>query len=252
MKYFIKFILICILSVIFFAGIYKPLFAYVMSSGNYQIESDSSLSPMGGLGTSANYIFSDTMGQVSSGGSSSDLYKIKAGFQEMQQVSISVSSPGNTSLAPSIPGVSGGTADANTNWAIQTDNAAGFSMRVSALSKPALKLDPSTYFDDYSTTPSVWNIGSSAAKFGFTVVPADANDAALAFKDDGNGNCGTGIEVGHCWSGFNGSNTIAVINKQDRTSPSGENEQITFQAQSNKLLESGDYSAQITVTVSAN
>jgi len=233
---------------------FHPLFAYVMSSGNYHIQSDDSLTPTGGVGTSANYVFKDTMGQVSSGVSNSTLYKIKAGFQQMQEVSLSVSAPDDTSLTPDIPGVSGGTADAGVDWSVQTDGSSGFDMKINASTSPAMKLPPdgAYYFDDYSTTPTYnWDIGSNAAKFGFAVVPATSADAVLAFKDNG-GACGAGENIGNCWAGLNGTTPTAIIHRTSRTSPAGENETINFKAQSNKLLKEGDYASSITVTVVSN
>jgi len=254
MKYFIKYFLVFILSVVFLLSVCHPLLAYVMSSANYKIQSDDSLTPTGGLGTSANYIFKDTMGQVSSGLSNSDLYKIKAGFQQMQEVSLSISSPDDTALTPNIPGISGGTANADVHWKAQTDGSAGFDMKINASTTPAMKLPPdgTYYIDDYSTTPTYnWNIGSNAAKFGFTVVPATSGDASTALKDNGV-NCNDGSNVGNCWVGFNGTNQISIVHRTSRTSPTGENELVTFQAQSNKFLASGDYSSSVTVTLSSN
>ena len=252
MKYRAKFVLICLVSGIFFLAFYQTIFAYVMYSGSYKIESDSSITPAGGLGSSANYIFQDTMGQVSSGASSSALYKIKAGFQEMQQISLKVTAPSDTLLSPDIPGVSGGIANADTHWTIQTDNTAGFDMKISSSTAPAMKLatDSTYYFDNYAATPTYgWNIGSNSAKFGFTVVPATVNDAA-AFKDNGSA-CGLGGNVGNCWSGL-ATTPAAIIHRTTRTDANGENELVSFRAESNKLLESGDYAASIVVTISSN
>ena len=255
MKYPVKIILISIISTVLLleGGFCDHLLAYVMQSGSYKIQSDDSLTPTGGLGTSANYIFKDTMGQVSSGVSNSSQYAIKAGFQQMQEVSLSVSSPGDTALTPDIPGISGGTADASTHWTVQTDNSAGFDMKISASTNPAMKLpsDP-TYlaFDDYSATPTYnWNIGSNAAKFGFAVVPATSNDAPN-FEDNGS-ICGAGGNIGNCWSGLTTS-PVAVIHRTVRTDATGQNEQINFKAQSNKFVESGTYSSLVTITVSSN
>jgi hypothetical protein len=255
MKNFIKFTLISVLFVAFLAGCCHPLYAYVMESqsGDYRIESDDSLTPTGGLGVSANYIFKDTMGEVSSGVSNSTLYKIKAGFQEMQEVSLSVTPPDDTALTPNIPGISGGTADASTHWIVQTDGSSGFDMKISTSTLPALKLPPdgTYYFTDYSNLAvPFWDIGSDAAKFGFNVVAATAGDAP-AFQDNGSV-CGSGTNVGNCWSGLNGTTPVAVIHRMSRTDETGENETISFKAQSNKFLESGDYSALVTVTVASN
>ena len=254
MDYFIKIFLICILSVVFLLGISHSILAYVMSSGNYKIQSDNSLTPTSGLGTSTNYIFRDTMGQVSSGISSSNSYQIKAGFQQMQEVSLSVSAPGDINLAPDIPGISGGSATADSYWSVQTDSSAGFDMKINASTLPALKLPPdgTYYFDDYSATPTYnWSVGSNSAKFGFAVIPATAVAVSSTLKDNGSA-CGLGNSVGNCWAGFNGTTPIVIIHRQSRTNSSGENELITFKAQSNKFLKSGDYTSLITITVSAN
>ncbi|MCX6722646.1 MAG: hypothetical protein NT094_01085 [Candidatus Staskawiczbacteria bacterium] len=253
MDYFVKSFLILILSVIFMLGIYNPLLAYVMQSSNYKIQSDDSLTPTSGLGTSTNYIFLDTMGQVSSGVSNSNSYKIKAGFQQMQEVSLSVTSPGNINLG-NIPGISGGTVSNNSYWKVQTDSSSGFDMKINASTIPAMKLPPdgTYYFDDYFTTPTHnWNIGSNAAKFGFAVTPATVDDSASTLKDNGSA-CGLGSNVGNCWSGFNGTNPIVIIHRQNRTDANGENELITFKAQSNKFMNVGNYVSSITITVSSN
>ncbi len=246
-----KTILVCVFCAGFLGGFYHPLFAYVMSSGNYKIESDDSLTPTGGLGTSANYIFRDTMGEVSSGGSNSALYKLKAGFQEMQETSLSVTSPGDQALSPDIPGISGGTATANTNWTVNADNSAGFDMKMAASTNPALKLDGSYYFDNYSSTPTKgWTVSPNTADFGFAVVPAEAGEA-LAFQDNGS-SCGAGTNTGNCWAGFDGTNQTTIVHRTTRTDPAGEVDGINFKAESKGFLKDGSYVASITVTVVSN
>lgn len=250
----IKIFLFLIFLLFFLSGTYGPLYAYIMQSGNYKIQSDNPLTPTGGKSNSTNYIFYDTMGQVSSGVSDSALYKIKAGFQQMQEVYLSISSPEDIVLAPNIPGISGGTASADAYWLVKTDSSAGFDMKINASTVPAMKLPPdgTYYFDDYSTTPTYnWDIGLNSAKFGFTVTPATAEDVVSTFKDDGE-SCGAGSNVGSCWSGFDGTNQVAIVHRQSRTDINGENELITFKAQSNKFLKSGDYTSSITITVSSN
>jgi hypothetical protein len=137
---------------------------------------------------------------------------------------------------------------------VQADSSAGFDMKINASTLPAMKLPPDGvyYFDDYSTTPSYnWDIGSNAAKFGFSVTPATPEDAVSALKDNGS-SCGLGSNVGNCWIGLNGTTQTAIIHRQSRTSIEGEDELITFKAQSNKFLKSGDYTGSITITVSSN
>jgi hypothetical protein len=240
------------------SGLFHPLLAYVMQSTNYKIQADDSLTATGGEWSSANYVFKDTMGEVSTGLSDSTSYKLKAGYQEMLESYLSVSIPDDVSLAPPIPGITGGTASANVVWRVIADNSAGFDMDIKVSTAPAMKLPPdgTSYFDDYSTTPSyAWSVASDNAKFGFTVEPATAEDTVLAFLDNNSDTCGTGStnNTDTCWSGFNGTTNISAIHRTTRTGVSGENETVKFQAQSNgKFMAEGDYKATVTVLVASN
>jgi len=256
MKVFVKTTLICLLVLSILNGFCTTVVAYVMSSSNYQIQADNALVPTGGIGTTVNYIFRDTMGEVSTGLSDSALYKIKAGFQEMLETYISVSVPDDISLTPAIPGVSGGTATGNATWTVVADGSSGFSMNLQASTTPAMKMpsDPTYYFSDHTLTPSYgWTApDTGVASFGFTIAAAIAADTVTAFKDNGAA-CGAGSNTGGCWSGFNGTNNISVINRSTRTDNDGEDEIVNFKAQSaGKLLKDGQYQATITTTVSTN
>jgi hypothetical protein len=180
------------------------------------------------------------------------LYKIYAGFQEMQESYISVSAPLDTPLTPSIPGVSGGVATADTDWDVNTDSSSGFDMKIKASTIPAMKLDASYYFNNYSSTPTFgWSVSPNEAEFGFAVVPAEVGEA-VAFQDDGDV-CGAGSNTGGCWAGFDALNETAIIHRTTRTDIAGQTEGINFKAESNaKLLKDGEYTASITVTVTVN
>jgi len=245
---------------LFAQGFFNPLFAAVMQSGNYRIESDNALMPTGGDQSTDNYIFKDTMGELSSGPSASSTYKLKAGYQEMQEVYLSVSVPDDAAMTPSIPGITGGTADATILWTVIADGPSGFAMSVKSSTDPAMKLDGSYYFDDYSPssagTPDYdWAVSANEAEFGFTVEPATDEDAVASFLNAVGGPCNTGTAQtdDQCWLDFNGTNNINVINRSSRTSIAGEDENIKFRAQSNaKFLKEGSYVATITTTVVSN
>lgn len=257
MENVLKIILIISLYLIGLLGFCGISFAYVMSSSNYRIQSDDA-SIGGGAGSSVNYIFADTMGEVSSGPATSTSYALRSGYQEMQQTVISISSPGSLTMTPSFGGITGGTANATGTFNVITDNVSGFNMGVKTTGSPPPSLvasgDASYYFSDYSSTPTYnWSVGSGNAQFGFAVSPATAADLAVALRDNGS-SCGSGSNAGNCWSGFQGSSNINIINRSSRTDPtSGENEVIKFRAQSNsKFLKSGTYTSAVTVTVSPN
>jgi len=256
MKNLIKIISIFLPLVLMFFLFASNLFAAVMSSANYQIQSDD-LTLGGGDWSSVSYIFRDTLGEVSSGLSDSVSYKMKAGWQEMQEVYISVSSPGNVFMKPDIPGMTGGTAATSTYWYVITDSAAGFNMKINASTNPAMRLsgDPTHYFSNYSATPTYeWDVASGNAQFGFTVDAGTDDDIVDTFLDTGSA-CGSGtFHTEKCWIGFIGTDLATIINRSSRTNNSpGEEEIIKFQAEAdNNYLENGSYEASVTVTVTSN
>jgi hypothetical protein len=253
---------VLVVILIFFVkfGAQNHLLAAVMQSVNYKIEYDSPLTSSGGPGVSVNYIFDETAGEVSTGDINSSSYKIKSGYQGIQGGYISISSPADAAMSPNIPGITGGTTDANIIWNVVADNPSGFIMKIHASTAPALKLDASYYFSDYTPTSAGvpdynWGVASGDAEFGFSVEPATAADATQSFKDDGSSACNTGSyqTTDKCWLNLNGASDISAINRTGRTGVTGEDEKIKFKAQSSaKFLKSGNYSASVTVTVAAN
>ncbi len=242
-------------------GIY-PVFAYVMESGNYRIQSDS-LNIGGTRQTSDNYISRDTIGEIATGPSQSSSYKLYAGYQEMQEVYLSVSSPADATMSASIPGITGNPGQpttADVTWTVKTDNAAGFTMSIVASSDPAMRMDNTWTFSDYTvaagTTPDYsWATPSvSVAEFGYSVYPASPTSTVSKFLDNGSSICGTGSTNGvdTCWYPL-ATIGLTIINRSTRTSSAGEADTVKFKAQSNaKFLKQGWYGATITVTIAAN
>jgi hypothetical protein len=257
MKNNIKIILIfssfLMMDVLFFGS----LNAAVMQSTNYQIQSDN-LTPSGGQWSSVNYIFKDSFGEVSTGISDSTSYSMRAGYQEMQETYLSISSPGVLNMTPSIPGISGGTADVSGTFNVITDDAAGFTLALNASTAHAMmaESDPTYYFSNYSATPTyTWTVYSGNAQFGYTVEPESYGDTVIDFLDDTSNNCGTGDAngTGTCWAGFDGTDLKTVIYRTTRTDIDGEDEVVKFRAQSSDYsLESGTYTATITATAYSN
>src|SRR3989338_4507048 len=112
-------------------------FAYVASSSSYRVQSDS-INVGGVISTSTSYTAEDTIGESGVGTSSSASYNIKAGYQQMQEVYIAVTAPGNISLAPNIPSNGGGISNGQSVWTVTTDNSAGYSVNIRASGTPAL------------------------------------------------------------------------------------------------------------------
>jgi hypothetical protein len=173
---------------------------------------------------------------------------------------VSISAPADATFSASIPGVTGNQnvpVTASLTWTVTTNNATGFNMAIHADQANALHLDASNYFSDHPTTPSFnWTAPSSGqASFGFSPEPATATDTVLAFKDNGSacGGAGTANAVNKCWSGFNSTTDIPIINRTTQTTSAGEAEVVKFQAESYaKYLKSGNYATTVTVTATMN
>jgi hypothetical protein len=173
---------------------------------------------------------------------------------------ISITSPVDATFSASIPGVTGNQnapVTASLTWTIKTNNAAGFNMAIHADQANALHLDGSNFFSDHTTAVSYgWTApGSGAATFGFSPEPATAADTVAAFKDNGSSACGSGSSntADKCWSGFNGTTDIPIINRTTQTTSAGEAEVVKFQAESYaKYLKSGNYATTVTVTATMN
>lgn len=237
-------------------------FAFLMESGNYKLDVDDS-SSSGGDWTSTNYVFRDTMGEVSTGRSDSASYKLRAGYQEMLESYISISVPDDLALSPDIPGITGGTASGTITWTVISDNSAGFGMQIKAGSYTAMKLpsDPTYYFDDYSPNnldglPDIdWSVDAGDAEFGYTVEPETLDDTVALFKEFiAPRQCGGGTAnlSDTCWFNLT-TDYQQIINRSSRTDTDGEDENIKFKAQSaGKFLKEGEYQATVTVVAASN
>lgn len=255
----VKMLAIVIVASFFLIDTGYPLLASVRSSNNYKIQSDSINSGGGDGMTSGNYIYRDSVGEVSSGLSNSAAYKLKAGYRQMDETYLTVVSPSDILLAPSIPGITGGIASGDATWTVITDNSAGFNMKVKASGETGMFQSNDWYFYPYSPTTAGsadynWTAPSAgSAEYGFSLTADTSLDADTPFRNDG-GDCGTGANNTdkQCWYNFSTSD-LQVIYRSIRTDAAGEAEKINFKAQSNsQFLEEGYYDSYIIVTVAAN
>ena len=176
---------------------------------------------------------------------------------------ISITSPSDVTMSSSIPGITGNAGAPRTGsatWTVKTNNATGFTLGMAASDTPAMQLDATWTFTDYteatSTVPDyTWSSpAASAAEFGFTVEAATAADTIAKYLDNGTDLCNTGSSqtTDKCW--YSASTTAeTVINRSTNTASTGEAEVIKFQTESNaKYLKEGSYIAYITVTATEN
>lgn len=232
-------------------------FAYVMSSPNYRIQSDSI--NIGGLDAqnSANYKMKDTIGEIASGESASASYKLKAGYRQMVEEAfyISVSAPENVSMTPDLQAITGGTANGTATINVKTNNSAGYKLELKVSTTPALKYD-SAEFPDYTRNnpPDYdWSIGSANSEFGFTPWGQDTIQKYRYIGTDCNQSGGTADE-NYCWDGFNGTTNIQIAQATSSNHPSGTDTYVKYRAQikSNGFQTPATYTATVTATATVN
>jgi hypothetical protein len=232
----------------------RYVFAYVMSSPNYRIQSDS-LNIGGMRETSTSYRMEDTIGEIATGVLTSTSYKLKAGYQQMQETYLAISSPSDVTMSPAISGVTGGTGNGSAVWAVTTDNPAGYSLAIKAGASPALQSGAYSFADYTPTvagTPDFnWEVASTDAEFGFT---PEGSDIVQKFKDNSLDTCniGTTDTTDACWYNFSTSNEI-IAQSSSPNHPSGTSTTVKFRAESGSehLQPAGTYQANIIVTALA-
>ncbi len=238
---------------VLFIGGYALLFvgnglAYVASSTNYRIESDS-VNVGGILSTSTNYKMEDTLGETAVGFSTSTSYKLKAGYQQMSGSSISISSAPDILMDPLT--MSQNSSVGSTTWNVATDNTAGYLLSVKASASPALT-DPNTgeSFADYTESSSgvkeQWSV-SNAYEFGFSAFGNDVSGYGSG------ADCSSGTDVPSAtllWEGFLTSN-IEMASSSLAT-PSGTDSTLCVAAEQKSVFApSGNYATIIIVTAVA-
>ncbi len=237
------------IAALLFGGYYSLFtgtgFAYVASSTNYRLQSDS-INIGGGLSTSTNYKMEDTLGEAATGTSTSASYKIKAGYQQMQGSMISINSPADIVLDALT--ITQDTAVGSTTWNVITDNAAGYSLSVKASASPALTDSGSgKSFTDYTeTTPGVketWSV-SNAYEFGFSAFGADVSGYGT------DTDCAAGFNVPSAtllWEGFETSD-IEMASSSSATTSGTDSTLCVATEQETVFAPSGTYTATITAT----
>jgi len=225
-------------------------FAQVMTSSNYQIQSDS-VNFGGGYSSSTNYQLESTGGEVGTGESSSGSYLVRAGFQQMQDSYIALSASGNVSLSSSIPGVSGGVATGSATITVTTDSLAGYELTIEAESSPAMQSGANT-ISDYSPAGSdpdfTFTIGVSDAYFGFS---PEGADIVQRFLDNGLicNQSGGSDTADACWDGLSTS-AATIASGAGSNHPLGTDTVIEFQVGvgGSVIQPTGTYVATTTIT----
>jgi hypothetical protein len=221
-----------------------------MESDNYRIDFDSINSGGTDNSVSSNYRLWDTVGEQATGESASTLYKMHAGYRQMNSSFISISAPPDVNLT-NLSGIVGGTSNGSAGWKVVTDNVGGYSMTIQASTSPALKTPEEYFFEDYTPVGAVpdfsFSLTPTKSLFGFS---PEGTDIILQYKDNGT-ICGVGSSdaASSCWDGF--STTPKIISEKNSSNqPLGSTTTVQFRAGigSSKIQEAGIYNAVITVT----
>ena len=150
---------------------------------------------------------------------------------------ITISSPANVNLGNFDRGTdTSGTAD----WAVATNDTAGYKLEIATSSTPSLRHDTSPtiyYFDDYNmdttSVPTSWSVGASDAEFGFSVTGNDA---------------GSEYSSGTKFRGTTGTVPIQIATSSSETSSTTTTVILRAEVGSSKFLLEGGYSGRITAT----
>lgn len=203
--------------------------AQVRSSSNYQIQSDS-INVGGGLGDSANYSLESTVGEIATGRSASLNYNVRAGYQQMQEVYIAISGATDVTMSPSIPGLTGGTANGATTVRVTTDSTAGYQMTIESSASPSMQSQTHSIADyvpagappDYT-----FNYGASNALFGYS---PKGVDVVARFLDNGTNACNVGSSntFDKCWDGLSNTVPEAIARGISPNHPNGATTTINF------------------------
>lgn len=222
--------------------------AQMMQSASYRIESDS-VNFGGGLSTSTNYTLESTAGEVATGESSSTNYSLKAGYQQMHEVFISMTGASAVTMTPSIPGISGGTANGSTTVTVLTDSSSGYQLTIEAASSPALQNGGDTISDyvPVGNPDLTFTTTATDAHFGYS--PSGV-DIAQRFKDD-TVSCGTGSAdtLLACWDGLSTS-PVTIAERTSANHPLGSTTTVYFRVGigGSVVQPGGTYTATTTLT----
>lgn len=227
----------------------KNVFAQVMQSTSYQMESDS-VNFGGGLASSSNFAVEDTLGEIATGESGSASYSIKAGYQQMQEVYLAMTAAANVTMDKPLGGITGGNSHGTTTVTVTTDNRAGYQLSIQASAAPAMNDGPNSIadYDDEGTHDFSFITAGTDSHFGYT---PEGNDVVDAFKDNG-GLCGVGAleTMGACWTGLT-TLPVAIAEGGSSNHPTGEDTSVVFQVGIGGSVNQpvGTYTATTTLTL---
>ena len=224
-------------------------FAQVRTSPNYQLQSDS-INIGGGFSSSTNYVQESTVGEIATGPSNSSSYRLRAGYQQMQEVFMSLAvSNSDFTLTPALGGLTGGTSNGSTTFTAINDSPAGYQLTIEAENDPAMQAGAFTIADynEGAEPDYVFTIGDADAHLGYT---PEGVDITQPFLNVGvTCNTGGNDDPLACWAGL--STTADVIAEgSGPNQPNGATTTVHFRVGigGDAGVAAGEYTATTTVT----
>ncbi len=196
---------------------------------------------------------------------------VQSQFTISQQVSAEVAFAtlaSNVSMSPTLGGITGGTANGQTQVVVTTNDLLGYNMTIQASSTGAMQGTASTtnFIPVYSTTTPDFTFVTPAntARFGYTVGASSTSDVTPLFKSNGSSLCGVGGTTANntntysalrCWIGAT-STAVTIINRNLPTQAPGATTTLYFQvgiaANPVPAIPNDTYIATSTLTATAN
>jgi hypothetical protein len=209
-------------------GVMSIAGAQVMSSTNYQIQSDS-VNVGGGNSTSTNYGLESTTGEIATGNSSSTNYSLRAGYQQMQEVFLSLSAAADVTLLPALGGLTGGVSSGTTAVLVTTDSPSGYQLMIQASGTPAMRSGANSIanYTPVGAVPDFTFITDpSDVQFGFS---PEGVDIVTRYQDSASA-CGVaGSDTANrCWDGLSVT-PVVVAQKSGSNHPLGATTTLKFQ-----------------------
>jgi hypothetical protein len=251
MRLFLTFVHSTILTLTAFVLMASVLFvsAQTRTSPNYQLQSDS-VNVGGGLSDSASYSIESTTGEVATGLSDSATFSLRAGYQQMQEVFISLAGGADIVMSPALPGITGGEANGSSTFTVVTDSPAGYNLTIQAANNPAMQRGDGPSINNYtptSTADFAFSIPAASAEFGFTPQGADV---VAAFLDNGT-TCGVGTTdtAFACWAPILDT-TTEIARGTAANQPAGATTSVLYRVgiTNGAVVPEGQYTATTTVT----
>lgn len=205
------------------------MYAEVMNSTSYKIDRDS-INFGGGLSASGSYSSESTMGEIATGDSSSNNFRLRAGYQQMKDAYLSITAADDVLMDPALGGVTGGTSNGSTTVIVTTDSAAGYQLFIKASSTPAMQ--GNTHGSSIANyTPAgdpdfTFTVPATSAEFGFS---PEGGDIVQKYKDDGVSTCNTSSSDTQyaCWNALTTSNET-ISSRVSSNHPAGTETKVRF------------------------